>query len=793
MTSPRTAGATRPWPVVAVMVLSQMLIVLDGTMLNLATTTLADPVAGLGASFRALEWIANAYTLVFASTLLAGGALADKFGPRSTLVGGMIIYAAASAAGAYASTPEQLIVARGFMGAGSGVLSPATLSIIVASTPAAVRTRAIAIWGSSAAMGVVIGPVAGGLLLSQFWWGSIFLIKVPIVALCLVGVAAVVPASRGTRRRRLDLSGLMLSILGSGALVYGVSELGQTGAWDSPRVFGPLLASLVLLVMFVVAQHRSASPSVDLRLFAQRRFAAGSLILLLAFTALAGQLFVIAFYLQGPRGLSPQTAGTVLLAAAAGGILGSQLAPAATRWLSAQLTVAVGALITVIAYVSFLWFDHQTPLRSIAVMLLIKSFGMNLIGTPLTVLMMSGVPAQLSGVGSAVVAATRQVGGTLGVAITGAILTAVYRQQLTPTLAQLPAQIREQALKSAMAAQSLADAQNLPALAEAAERSYLTAMYASASFSALTACLAFVSAIIGLYVRARHRADHHVAGQRHRRASQNARQARVRQAPTTVPVARQRDRTVRWNDDGQLAKARTPAPAVGRPSGVIRIAGVESLLLPMVALAAQDLLPGREQTTSAKTNSVAVLELIRNGEIDLAVVADYSGLPAHETDWFRSAPLVTEPLFLGLSTRHCLAGRSSIRLAELANETWVEPSTDLDGLRLSLRLACEQAGFLPNFRHFGASLAMAAELVRSGIAIAVFPAETPLPSDVVRKPLAGDPLWRRTRMLWRPDSPVAELAPEIHYRTQRRYNAFAAHQAGGLPSYQRSGRVGAMH
>lgn len=324
------AAPSRAWPVLVVVVCAQMLIWLDTSVLNVAVTTLADPDEGLGATPAELEWVASAYTLVF-GTLFAGGALADRFGPRTTLIAGLALFGAASGAGAFASSPAWLIVARAFMGAGSALLMPATLSVIVQSTPEEKRTRAIAIWSSSSGLGVAVGPVVGGALLSHFWWGSVFLVNVPIVALCLAGVVAVVPELKGPRRRVLDLPGMGLSVLGLGGVVYGIIELGNGRTWYGPHVFLPLLLGGALLTAFVAGQRRSPAPSLDLRLFRQPGFTAGSVVLLIAFMALAGHLFYAAFYLQGPRGLSPADAGTVMIAAAVGIVLGSQASPAMSR------------------------------------------------------------------------------------------------------------------------------------------------------------------------------------------------------------------------------------------------------------------------------------------------------------------------------------------------------------------------------------------------------------------------------------------------------------------------------
>ncbi|TPQ21683.1 MFS transporter [Streptomyces sporangiiformans] len=500
------AAPSRPWAVILVVVCAQMLIWLDTSILNVAVTTLADPSQGLGASPAELEWVAGAYTLVFAGALFAGGALADRFGPRTTLLAGLALFGAASGLGAFAADPAWLIVARAFMGAGSALLMPATLSVIVRSTPEEKRTRAIAIWSSSSGLGVAVGPVVGGALLSHFWWGSVFLVNVPIVALCLAGVAAVVPGLGGARGRKLDLPGLALSVLGLGGMVYGIIELGSGRAWYGPHVLLPLLLGGALLAAFVAGQRRSSAPSLDLRLFRQPGFAAGSVVLLLSFMALAGHLFYAAFYLQGPRGLSPADAGTVMIAAAVGIVLGSQASPAMSRLLSARWTVAAGILATAATYVGYLWFDGATSVVVIAALLWIQGFGMGLVGTPVTAVMMSGVPQHLAGAGSAVNSVTRQVGGTLGVAVIGSILSGVYRERMADAALpggprELPPGAEEQARTSAEAARALAGSLRLPELAATADRAFLDAMYAATLWTAVLALAGFAVCAVGLRAR----------------------------------------------------------------------------------------------------------------------------------------------------------------------------------------------------------------------------------------------------------------------------------------------------
>jgi len=273
--------------VVAIMVSSQMLIWLDNSILNIAVHTLADPRHGLGASPDELEWAISAYSLVLAAAMLAGGALADRFGPRSTLIAGLIIFSTTSACAAFAPNAATLIVARGGMGLGSALLMPATLSILIHASPPNQRTRAIAIWASSSGVGVAIGPVVGGALLDNFWWGSVFLVNVPIVVLCLIGVALVVPRLHYPQRRVLDPIGLVLSIAGLGSLVYGAITAGSAGSWSHPGTLIPVLGGLALLGVFAVVQYGAAEPSFDIRLFRRRQFAGGSLGLMFSFLGLS--------------------------------------------------------------------------------------------------------------------------------------------------------------------------------------------------------------------------------------------------------------------------------------------------------------------------------------------------------------------------------------------------------------------------------------------------------------------------------------------------------------------------
>jgi len=422
----RSGAHGRQWWIVAVAVAAQTLLWLDNSILNIALEVLADPVRGLGADSAELAWATSSYSLVFAAAMFTGGALGDRFGPRATLVAGLLVFSAASAFAAFSDNVVELIVARGFMGAGSALLAPATLSIIVRTTSTADRPRAIALWASASGLGTMLGPVVGGALLGHFWWGSVFLVNVPIVLACLVGIVAIVPRLTLGDRRPLDPLGLLLSLLGLGSLVYGVIEGGRRADWSGRGVLLPLLLGVVLLVLFVAAQRASTTPAFDVRLFAQRRFTGGSLALLFSFFGLTGQLFYAAFYLQGSRGLSPFGAGLVMIAAAVGVVVGNMVSPTVTKYLTVRWTVVGGMLAATATFASYLLFDERTPISLLVLMFLVQGFGMGMISAPITTAMMAVLPTRLSGAGAAVNSAMRQVGSALGVAVLGSILTAQW-------------------------------------------------------------------------------------------------------------------------------------------------------------------------------------------------------------------------------------------------------------------------------------------------------------------------------------------------------------------------------
>src|SRR4051794_17153797 len=291
MDAPAVPGTGHPrrWAILAVLVISLLVVVLDNTVLNVALRTIADPQAGLGASQGQLEWAINSYTLVFAGLLFTAGILADRLGRRITLTVGLGLFGLASLLSAYAQTADQLIWARALMGLGAAAVMPATLSIIANVFEPHERGRAIGVWAGAVGLGVAIGPIVGGLLLEHFWWGSVFLINVPIVVAGVVLVTVLVPESRDPRPGRLDLPGVLLSIVGLTLLTYGVIKGGEDG-FGQVASWGTLVAAVAVLAGFVAYERRVPFPSLDVRLFANRQFSASVGIVGLVFFASMGAM-----------------------------------------------------------------------------------------------------------------------------------------------------------------------------------------------------------------------------------------------------------------------------------------------------------------------------------------------------------------------------------------------------------------------------------------------------------------------------------------------------------------------
>ncbi|WP_320066040.1 MFS transporter [Micromonospora sp. RTGN7] len=498
MTAPPTLPKSRQQLILAVLMMCSLLIWLDNTVLSATLETLADPVRGLGADPGQLQWATGSYTLAFATLMFTAGAVGDRFGHRTVFSGGLVIFAGSSLWAAYASDAGQLIAARAAMGVGSALITPATMAVLMWTFTGAARASAIAIFSTSAGVGMAAGPVLAGLLLDRFWWGSVFLINVPVAVLALAVLAVLVPNFRSPTRRPLDPAGMLLSISGLVALAYGLIRAGQVAAWSRADVWAPIVVGLALLAVFVVAELRVKAPSFDPRLLAQRMFGGGNVALGLLLFAVAAITFYNAFYLQGALGFSPMKAGLVNIATALGAVAGAPLGSRLTRRLSLR-PVAVPALtVAALTMGGYGFLGLSTPLVGIEILLFVQGLAVGMVIGPVTAALVSNLPLEQAGAGSAVTNTVRQTGSVIGIAVGGTILSIVYRRTIEPSLAGVPGPVRDQARVSAEQARHIAAVSNRPDLARAADDAFIHAMHVGAGWIAAIALLGAVVLLITL-------------------------------------------------------------------------------------------------------------------------------------------------------------------------------------------------------------------------------------------------------------------------------------------------------
>ena len=413
----------RRWWTLGVLCLALLVIGLDNTILNVALPSLGQD---LGASSSELQWIVDSYMLVFAGILLTAGSLGDRFGRKKALIGGMLVFGAGSLASAFAGSAGVLTGSRALMGLGAAFIMPSTLSILSNVFPPGERAKAIAIWAAVSGLGIAIGPVAGGLLLRHFWWGSVFLVNVPVIAVALIAGRWLVPDSSDPETPPIDLRGATLSIAGLVSLVWGVVEAPDRG-WTSGVILAAFGASAVLAALFAAHELRARHPMLDVRLFRDRRFSGASFSVALVFFALMGIVFLLTQYLQSVLGLSPLSAGIRVTPVAAGLVLGSGVSTRLVGKLGTRMTVAGGLLLLTAALVLLSNARTDTGYGLVAAVLVLMGLGMGAAMAPATESVMSALPLERASVGSAMNDTTRMVGGAVGVAVLGSILSSAYR------------------------------------------------------------------------------------------------------------------------------------------------------------------------------------------------------------------------------------------------------------------------------------------------------------------------------------------------------------------------------
>jgi EmrB/QacA subfamily drug resistance transporter len=430
--------------------LSAFLISLDVTIVNVALPTL---VRTLAATTTQLQWVVDAYSLVFAALVLVAGSLSDRQGRKGTLLAGLAVFAAGSLAGALVGTTTELIAARAVMGLGAALMFPSTLSLLVnVFTERGERARAIGLWGATTGVGIAAGPIVGGWMLERFWWGSIFGLMAAAAAVIALLVARVAPRSRDPRTPPVDWPGFGLSSAAMAVLILGVIQAPDWG-WGSAAAVSTIAAGVALLVLFALFERRTDHPMLDVRLFRNPRFTAASGSVAISFFALQGFIFLITQYFQFIKAFSPLGTGVRLLpvasAVAVASVAGTKLA---VRF-GNKLIVASGLLLFAAGLLWTATATAATPYSTIVAEMLLLGAGMGLTSAPATEAIMGAVPKAKAGVGSAVNDATRLFGGTLGVAVIGSIAASLYSSRLASTVpAHLPAQAAAAAKSSVGAA-----------------------------------------------------------------------------------------------------------------------------------------------------------------------------------------------------------------------------------------------------------------------------------------------------------------------------------------------------
>jgi EmrB/QacA subfamily drug resistance transporter len=424
----------RRWLALAFICLSLTVIALDNTILNVAIPSIASQ---LGADATDIQWIVDAYILVFAALLLTMGSLGDRFGRKRALQAGLALFGVGSLAAGLAQTTEALIAARAFLGIGGAVIMPATLSIISATFPPQERPQAIAIWAAVFGLGVGIGPVIGGLLLERFEWNAVFFVNLPVVIVAIVGGHYFISESKDEHAPPLDLPGVVLSIVGLFALVYGIVEAGAVG-WTEPNVLAAFAAAVVFLGAFAWWEARSPNAMLPLELFRNMSFTGANIALALVTFSLLGGVFFLSQYFQSVLGYSPLEAGVRILPQAFMLTIMAALSARISARIGTKITVSVGILV---AAIGFFYLAEiiaiDTPYSDIVIGQMIFAAGLGLSMSPATNSIMGSVPLNKAGVGSAMNDTTRQLGGALGIAVLGTIANSAYRRGLEPLIADL--------------------------------------------------------------------------------------------------------------------------------------------------------------------------------------------------------------------------------------------------------------------------------------------------------------------------------------------------------------------
>ncbi len=495
----------RRWAILGVLMLSLLIVVLDNSILNVAIKTISTPApTGLGATQSELEWAINAYTLVFAGLLFTAGLVGDRIGRKKVLLGGLVVFGVGSALAAESGSPGQLIAYRALMALGAAFVMPATLAVLMNVFERHEQPKAIGIWAGGVGLAIAIGPITGGLLLDHFWWGSVFLVNVPIVIIALALMVWLVPDSRDPRPGRLDPIGVVLSVIGLVLLVYSIIKGGELADFTDAKVLATIAAGVVVLAAFVLFEKRSDHPSLDVSYFRNKVFSAAMTAIALVFFALMGVTFFGVFYTQSVRGYSPLESGLLMLPLAAAQMIFAPRARLLVDRFGNKATTTAGLVLLAGMLAAFAGFEADTPIWMLEVVFFLMGTGMAHIMTPTSVVIMQALPREKAGSASALSNTFRQVGGALGIAVLGSVLSTAYRDGIEDKLRMLPAGLRDTAGESIEATLGVA-ARLGPrgqALVTPAHDAFLHAMHVTALCGTAVALVGAVVVVLFLPGRA---------------------------------------------------------------------------------------------------------------------------------------------------------------------------------------------------------------------------------------------------------------------------------------------------
>ncbi|MFJ2579530.1 MFS transporter [Kitasatospora aureofaciens] len=436
LTNQSPTNQSRRWTGLAVLVLAITLVAVDATVLSLAIPSISETLRPNGTQ---LLWIGDAYSFVLAGLLVSMGSLSDRIGRKKLLLIGSSAFGAASLLAAYAPGPGWLIVARALLGVAGATIMPSTLSLIRSLFPDdRERATAIGIWGAAATAGAALGPVVGGVLLEHFWWGSVFLLNIPVLLLLLVFGAWLLPESRDPKPGRWDVLSVALSMAGVIGVVYAIKEAAAHGVarWDVPLA---ALVGAAALTVFVRRQLRLDTPLLDVRLFGDRRFTAAVLASLIALVGLSGVVFVTSQYLQLVRGYEPLRAGLAELPAFVGAVVGGLLTARLVRRSGARAALTFCLLAMGLGVGVLGWLQQDTTYLLLAASFLLVGTAEGVVYTLAADLVLSAAPAEKAGAASAVSETAYELGTALGIALVGSVVGSLYASGLAVPAGTAPA------------------------------------------------------------------------------------------------------------------------------------------------------------------------------------------------------------------------------------------------------------------------------------------------------------------------------------------------------------------